>query len=62
MQEIAIPKQFVLEEKKLYTIEDLIKVGKALEKKEKEAKNKKMDIKALEIKKANLENKIKNAT
>lgn len=61
-QEIAIPKQFVLEEKKLYTIEDLIKVGKALEEKEKEAKNKKMDIKALEIKKANLENKIKNAT
>ena len=61
-QEIAIPKQFVLEEKNLYTIEDLIKVGKALEEKEKEAKNKKMDIKALEIKKTNLENKIKNAT
>ena len=46
----------------MYTIEDLLKVGKVLQEKEKEAKNKKMDINALEIRKENLENKIKNAT
>lgn len=51
-----------LEEKELYTIEDLIKVCRLLGKKEKEQKNKQMDIKALENKKENLERKIKNAT
>lgn len=61
-QEKTIPKPFILEEKELYTIEDLIRVGKVLEEKEKEYKNKTMDINALEIKKENLENKIKNAT
>lgn len=51
-----------LEEKELYTIEDLIKVCQSLEQKEKGLKNKQMDIKALENKKENLERKIKNAT
>lgn len=51
-----------IEQKELYTIEDLLKIGLLLEKKEKEYKDKLMDIKALEIKKDNLENKIKNAT
>lgn len=61
-QEEIIQKPFILEEKEFYTIEDLLKVGKVLQEKEKEAKNKKMDISALEIRKENLENKIKNAT
>lgn len=51
-----------LEEKKFYTIEDLLKVCTILEEKEKEYKNKQMDIKALENKKENLERKIQNAT
>ena len=54
--------KFSIEEKEFYTIEDLLKVGLYLEEKEKEYKNTEMDIKALEIKKENLENKIKNAT
>lgn len=55
-------KKIDLEEKEFYTIEDLIKVCDILEEKEKELKNKQMDIKALENKKENLEQKIKNAT
>ena len=51
-----------IEEKELYTIEDLLKICTTLEEKEKELKNKEMDIKALENKKENLERKIKNAT
>lgn len=51
-----------IEEKDLYTIEDLLKICTILEEKEKELKNKQMDIKALENKKENLERKIKNAT
>jgi len=51
-----------LEEKEFYTIEDLLKVSNILEDKEKELKNKQMDIKALENKKENLDRKIKNAT
>ena len=51
-----------IEEKEFYTIEDLLKLCNILEEKEKEYKNKQMDIKALEIKKENLERKIKNAT
>ena len=54
--------QIDLEEKEFYTIEDLLKVCTILEEKEKEQKNKQMDIKALENKKENLERKIKNAT
>lgn len=54
--------QLDLEEKELYTIEDLIKVCQTVEAKQKEFKNKQMDIKALENKKENLERKIKNAT
>lgn len=54
--------KFEIEEKKSYTIEDLLNVGEFLEEKEKEFKNLKMDIKAAEIKKENLESKIKNAT
>ena len=54
--------KFNIEEKEFYTIEDLLKVGTFYEEKEKEYKNIEMDIKALEIKKENLENKIKNAT
>ena len=54
--------KFVVEEKKIYTIEDLLNVGEFLEEKEKEFKNLKMDIKAAEIKKENLDSKIKNAT
>ncbi|NLC87456.1 MAG: hypothetical protein GX682_01550 [Clostridiaceae bacterium] len=48
--------------KELYTIEDLLKIGIIFEEKEKEYKEIQMDIKALENKKQNLENKIKNAT
>lgn len=51
-----------IEEKELYTLEDLIKVCNILEKNERDLKNKQMDIKALENKKENLERKIKNAT
>ncbi len=51
-----------LEEKEFYTIEDLLKICTILEEKEKEFKNRQMDIKALENKKENLERKIKNAT
>lgn len=51
-----------LEEKEFYTLEDLLKVSRILQEKEKELKNKQMDIKALENKKENLERKIKNAT
>lgn len=51
-----------IEEKEFYTIEDLLKICTILEEKEKELKNKQMDIKALENKKENLERKIKNAT
>ncbi|MBP3255922.1 MAG: hypothetical protein J6M60_05490 [Clostridia bacterium] len=54
--------KFEIEEKKLYTIEDLLNVGEFLEEKEKEFKNLKMDIKASEIKRENLDSKIKNAT
>lgn len=54
--------EFKLEEKNIYTIEDLLKIGKHLENKEKEYKDKLMDITALENKKENLEKKIKNAT
>ena len=57
------PKEkFHFDTKKIYTIEDLLNVGEFLENKEKEYKNLKMDIKASEIKKENLESKIKNAT
>ena len=55
-------KKIEIEEKELYTIEDLLKICTILEEKEKEFKNKQMDIKALENKKENLERKIKNAT
>lgn len=51
-----------IEKKDFYTIEDLLKVCEKLEKLEKEYKNKKMDVAALENKKENLERKIKNAT
>ena len=51
-----------LEQKQFYTIEDLLKVCTILEEKEKELKNKQMDIKALENKKENLQRKIQNAT
>ena len=51
-----------LEEKEFYNIEDLLKICNILGEKEKEFKNKQMDIKALENKKGNLERKIKNAT
>jgi len=51
-----------LEEKEFYNIEDLLKICAVLEEKQKEFKNKQMDIKALENKKENLERKIKNAT
>lgn len=51
-----------LEEKALYTIEDLIKICDVFIQTEKEYKNKLMDIKALENKRENLERKIKNAT
>lgn len=51
-----------LEEKEYYTIEDLLKLCHILEEKEKELKNKQMDVKALENKKENLQRKIKNAT
>ena len=54
--------KYKIEEKKTYTIEDLLEVGVYLEEKEKEYKNLQMDIKALENKKKNLESKIKNAT
>ena len=60
-QEI-IQEKIEIEEKDLYTIEDLLKICNILEEKEKELKNKQMDIKALENKKENLERKIKNAT
>lgn len=60
-EEIKI-ERFKFEKKENYTIEDLLKVGVELEKQEKEYKNRQMDIKALENKKENLENKIKNAT
>ena len=60
-EEIKINK-IKFEKKEKYTIEDLLKVGTELEKQEKEYKDKQMDIKALENKKENLENKIKNAT
>lgn len=60
-EEIKIEK-IEIEEKKFYTIEDLLKIATTLEDKEKEYKDIQMDIKALENKKENLENKIKNAT
>ena len=53
---------FEFEEKNFYTIEDLIMVCSFFEKKQTELKNKKIDIKAMENKKENLERKIKNAT
>ena len=55
-------KNIEIEKKDFYTIEDLLKVCNMLDEKEKEYKNKKMDIHALENKKENLEKKIKNAT
>lgn len=55
-------KEIELEEKEFYTIEDLIKVCQVVEAKQKQLKNRQMDIKALENKKENLERKIKNAT
>ena len=61
-QETEIVEKYEVESKKKYTIEDLLNVGNFLDEKEKEYKNLKMDIKALEIKKENLESKIKNAT
>lgn len=51
-----------IEEKESYTIEDLLKICNILDEKEKQYKNRQMDIKALELKKENLERKIKNAT
>ena len=52
----------ILEEnKKLYTIEDLIEVCTKLDGRKKMVKNLKLDQKALELKKVNLERKIKNA-
>lgn len=60
-QQIELEK-IEIEEKELYTIEDLLKICNILVEKEKELKNKQMDIKALENKKENLERKIKNAT
>ena len=54
--------EYTFEKKDLYTIEDLLKVGEYLEQKEQEFKNLQMDIKALEVKRQNLESKIKNAT
>lgn len=56
------PEKIELEEKEFYNIEDLLKIGTILEEKEKDFKNKQMDIKALENKKENLERKIRNAT
>lgn len=55
-------KDIEIEKKDFYTIEDLLKVCNMLDEKEKEYKNKEMDIHALENKKENLEKKIKNAT
>lgn len=60
-ENVKLP-EIKLEEKRNYTIEDLLKVATMLEEQEKEYKNTQMDIKALENKKENLENKIKNAT
>lgn len=51
-----------IEKKDLYTIEDLLKVCEGLKQQETKYKNIKMDIKALENKKENLERKIQNAT
>ena len=52
----------ILEEnKKLYTIEDLIEVCTKLDGRKKMIKNLELDQKALELKKVNLERKIKNA-
>ncbi len=51
-----------IEEKELYTIEDLLKLGSKLEEKRTKYKNIQMDIRAAENKKENLEKKIKNAT
>ena len=61
-QEDKKQKDDIFEEKKLYTIEDLLKICKKLQEQEKESKDKKMDIKALNNKSENLELKIKNAT
>ena len=60
-KEIATQK-VELEEKEFYTVEDLLKVCTIFEEQEQELKNKQMDIKAQEMKKENLERKIKNAT
>lgn len=60
-QEVKVEK-LELEEKEFYTVEDLLKVCSVLTSQEQEAKNKQMDIKALENKKENLEKKIQNAT
>ena len=51
-----------IENKDLYTIEDLLKVCNNLKNEELQFKNMQMDIKALELKKENLEKKIQNAT
>ena len=52
----------LIEEKELYTIEDLLNLGNKLEEKRAKYKNMQMDIKAAENKKDNLERKIRNAT
>ena len=59
---IEILKKEKIEKKKLYTIEDLLKICEALKQEEIKFKNTQMDIKALENKKENLERKIQNAT
>lgn len=51
-----------IEKKDFYTVEDLLKVCQLFSNQEQDAKNKQMDIKALENKKENLERKIQNAT
>ena len=51
-----------LENKELYTIEDLLKICEILVQEELRYKNMQMDIKALELKKESLERKIQNAT
>ncbi len=60
-QEIKIEEE-IIQTKELYTIEDLLELGKKLEDKRSKYKNIQMDIKAAENKKENLQRKIKNAT
>lgn len=59
--EIKIEEE-IIETKELYTIEDLLNIGKRLEDKSNKYKKIQMDIKAAENKKENLQRKIRNAT